>query len=166
MTEQDETKPKPAKKRLLRICLIAAGAVVVLALVALLYMNISSRDEPEVYEGTVADVLKEVAAAQEKYFEQNDRYGTLQQLVDGKMLRHKKLAAGRLAGYVYEMKVGEEGLDWGLTCWPEKPGEDTKSYFVDSRGEILIADYRSESDEKANADSPPLWAEGEWESDE
>lgn len=169
MTEQAEVEPKPAKKRLLRICLIAIAVVVALVLVALVYMHIRMRmteEEPEVYSGSVAELLKEIAAAQEKHFEKHDKYGTLKQLVDEKIIKHKKLATGRFAEYVYEMKLGDDGQDWGLTCWPEKPGEDTKSYFVDSRGEILFTDYTSASDEKANADSPPLWEEGGWESDE
>ena len=169
MTEQAEVEPKPAKKGLLRICLIVIAVVVALVLVALLYMHIRMRmteEEPEVYSGSVANVLKEIAAAQEKLFEKHEKYGTLRQLVDEKMLKHKNLATGRFAGYIYEMKLGEDSQDWDLTCWPEKPGEETKSYFVDSRGEILYTDYTSESDEKANADSPPLWEEGDWESDE
>jgi hypothetical protein len=168
MTEQAEAESKQAKKGLLRICLIGIGVVVALLLIAFLYMYVTQRaaDEEEVYSGSVADLLKEIAAAQDRYFEKHDSYGTFKQLVDEKMLKHKKLAAGTLGGYVYEMKLGEDGRDWGLTCWPEKPGEDTKSYFIDSRAEILFTEYTSESAEKANAESPPLWEEGGWETDD
>lgn len=169
MTEQVEAEPRPAKKGLLRICLIGVVVAVALALVVFLYMYVKMRmvqEEPEVYEGSVADVLKEVAEAQDEYFQKHEKYGTLQQLADGKMLKQKKLATGRLAGYVYEMKVDEEGLEWGLTCWPEKPDADTKSYFVDSTKEIRVVEYTGAASAKANADSPPLWEEGGWDSDE
>ena len=68
MNEEKQVAEVPKKKKkIFKVVIIAAGVIIALVVIAFLYMHIRMRmteEEPEVYVESVADVLKEVAAAQ------------------------------------------------------------------------------------------------------
>lgn len=170
MNEEKETKPgsKKKKKRLKTVLIAGISVIVLIAAVVgvQIYINLTSDEEPEIYEGSVTDILNEVAEAQEKYYESGEKYGTLEELATGKLLENSGIASGKFAGYIYELHLSDDGQDWGLKAWPQKPGQETKSYFIDSTGEIRFLKYASAGDEKAGPDSSLLWEEGDWGADD
>jgi hypothetical protein len=165
MTDEKPQKPKSKKRKILVTSSIVLGSIILLLVIAgvvLICLQQAGDEEPEVYEGSVVDVLREVASAQETYFEKHEKYGTLEHLNAEKLLKAKGIESGKLAGYSYELQLSEDSLDWYIKAWPEMPGKETKSYYIDSTQEIRFVKFEKGTDEKAGPDSPPLWEEEDW----
>ena len=114
-------------------------------------------------EAYIESVCLEVASGEEQYYTEHGRYGTFEELSKSGSMS-PEIMSGSGSGYQYLLEIRDNGQDWSLVAWPMNPRSHTKSYYIDTTGEIRHESYTSHSDEKAGPDSPPLmeWDDSDW----
>jgi len=161
MIAQSQFKPPHKMSACLIIVIIAVaiiGAIAVIAVIAI--PSISSHKE--LAPGTKAiSYCKQLATAEEMHYVTYGSYGTLKALTDNQMLS-PEFSGGILNGFRFKLDLSADMQDWSFRMWPENPGRNRQSYYINSTAEIRAQDYSSHSDEKAGPDSPLLWGDADW----
>ncbi len=157
-------QPPPNKlSTCLILVIVAVGAIPFIAIVAAIAIPNMLSSRRSVKEAFVESMCTDVASAQEAYYLENSRYGTLKELAD-KVLIMPSLGSGSIHEYRFELEVSPDGQDWSMVAWPVNPRPSTESYYIDTTGELRTESYTSHSDEKAGPDSPPImdWDSSDW----
>ena len=126
------------RKGRILIILAGAGLAVLAALVAVLLnteTDAKRRRAAATYEATAAQHLKNLAAAEQNYFDNFGDYATFDQLIAAGILLNKGFAgeAPALDGYVFRLRLtpraGERPPSYSINADPQAPGGGRHLYL-------------------------------------
>lgn len=129
-------------------CVVLAGFVAIVAAIAVPNFRASQR---AANEAAAIRGLRKVVAAQETFSTLEDRYGSLEELAERKLI-DDELARGEAHGYRFEVSV--VGGSYEATATPVAYGRTgARSFYASADGVLRVADRRGR---KARADDLPL----------
>ena len=145
------------------LVIVAVCAIPFIAIVAAIAIPNLLESKKAADEAYIESFCREVAAGEDQYYTEYGRYATFEELSKSGYT-NPEILSGSGSGYRYLLEIRDNGQDWSLVAWPINPRSSTKSYYIDTTGEIRRESYTSHADEKAGPDSPPImdWDSSDW----